>query len=101
MACFLGLMTAPVVIVIVLGVVYDRYSALPSVHRAFVALSAAAAAYLLASAWKIASPLRGKPLAIAIAACTFLAIAVVRLPLLEAMPVLAAGSSLLLWRFRT
>jgi chromate transporter len=101
LACFLGLMTAPVAIVIGLGVVYDQYAAFPPVRRAFVALSAAAAAYLLATAWKIVSPLKGRPLAIALAACTFLAIAVFRLPLLAALPALAITSSLLLWRFRT
>jgi chromate transporter len=99
-ACFLGLMTAPVAIVIGMGFVYDQYADLPPVRRAFVALSAAAAAYLLATAWKIASPLRGRPLAIAVAACTFVAIAVLRLPLPAVMPVLAIGSTLLLWRFR-
>jgi chromate transporter len=98
-ACFLGLMTAPVAIVIGLGVVYDRYAGFPPVRRAFVALSAAAAAYLLASAWKIAMPLRGRKLAIGIAFCTFLAVAVLRLPLAMAMPVLAIASSLLFWRF--
>jgi chromate transporter len=100
LACFLGLMTAPVAIVITLGAVYDRYADLAPVRHAFVALAAAAAAYLLASAWKIAAPLRGRPLAIAVAVCTFIAIAVLRLPLQAAMPVLAIGSSLLLWRFR-
>ncbi|WP_158925198.1 chromate transporter [Acidisphaera sp. S103] len=99
-ACFLGLMTAPVAIVIGLGVVYDRYADFPPVHRAFVALSAAAAAYLLATAWKIASPLRGRPLAIGVAALTFVVIAVLRLPMLAAMPLLAIGSTLLLRRFR-
>jgi chromate transporter len=93
-------MTAPVAIVIALGVVYDRYAYLPPVRQAFVALSAAAAAFVLATAWKIASPLRGKPLAIGVAACTFVAIAVLRLPLMAAMPVLTIGSTLLLWRFR-
>jgi chromate transporter len=100
LACFLGLMTAPVAIVIGLGVVYDQYADLAPVRRAFVALSAAAAAYLLASAWKIASPLKDRPLAIGVAVCTFVMIAVLRLPLLIAMPVLAVGSTLLLWRFR-
>jgi chromate transporter len=100
-ACFIGLMTAPVAIVIGLGAVYDRYAGLPPVRRAFVALSAAAAAYLLATAWKIAAPLRGRKLAVAVAACTFIALAVLRLPLAAAMPVLAIGSSLLLWRFQT
>jgi chromate transporter len=89
-----------VAIVIGLGAMYDRYSGLAPVHRAFIALSAAAAAYLLASAWKIALPLKGRKLAIGIAACTFLVIAVLRLPLLAAMPALAIGSTLLLWRFR-
>jgi chromate transporter len=100
-AAFLGLMTAPVAIVIGLGVIYDQYADMPPVRRAFVALSAAAAAYMLATAWKIAAPLRGKKLAIAIAVCTFVAIAVLRLPLLAALPVLAIGSTALLWRFRT
>jgi chromate transporter len=99
-ACFLGLMTAPVAIVIGLGMVYDQYAQVPAVRRAFIALSAAAAALLLATAWKIASPLRHRPLAIAVAACTFVVIAVLRLPLPAAMPVLAIGSTLLLWRFR-
>jgi chromate transporter len=98
-ACFLGLMTAPVAIVIGLGVVYDQYADFPPVHRAFVALSAAAAAYLLATAWKIASPLRGRPVAIGVAACTFVVIAVLRLPLLTALPVLAIISTLVLRRF--
>jgi chromate transporter len=100
LACFLGLMTAPVAIVIGLGVIYDQYADLPPVRRAFVALSAAAAAYVLASAWKIASPLRNRPLAVAVAICTFVVIAVLRLPMQAALPVLAIGSTLLLWRFR-
>ena len=98
-ASFVGLMAAPVAIVIVLGILYDQYAAYPPVRRAFVALAAAAAGFLLASAWKIASPLWGRNLAVAVTVCTFLSIAVLRLPLAAAMPVLAVGSTLLLWRF--
>lgn len=100
LASFLGLMTAPVAIVIGLGAVYEQYSAYPPVRRAFISLAAAAAGFLLASAWKIASPLRGRIVAIGVAACTFVAIAILRLPLAAAMPVLAIGSIWLLWRFR-
>ena len=100
LACFLGLMTAPVAIVIMLGAIYDQYAGYAPVRRAFVALSAAAAAYLVANAWKIASPLWGRKLAMAIAACTVVAIAVLRLPMLVVMPVLAIGSTFVLWRFR-
>ena len=99
-ACFVGLMAAPVAIVIGLGVVYDRYSAVPPVHRAFVALSSAAAAFMFSNAWKIAAPLRGRWLAIGAAACTFAVVAMLRLPLGYALPLLAIGSSVLLWRFR-
>jgi chromate transporter len=99
-AAFLGLMTAPVAIVIGLGVIYDQYADLPPVRRAFVALAAAAAAYLFANAWKIAAPLRGRPLAIVIVVLTVTAIAVLRLPLPAVLPVLALTSTILLWRFR-
>jgi len=99
-AAFLGLMTAPVAIVIGLGFLYDQYAAYPPVHGAFVALAAAAAGFLFASAWKIAQPLRGRWLAVLCAVVTFVTIAVLRLPMAVAMPVLAAGSTLLLWRFR-
>ena len=97
-AAFLGLMTAPVAIVIGLGAIYDRFADLPPVRRAFVALAAAAAAFVLASAVKIAAPLRTRPLGAAIAVLTFVAIALVRLPLALAMPVLAAASIALAWR---
>jgi chromate transporter len=99
-AAFLGLMTAPVAIVIALGAVYDQYAAYPPVRRAFVALAAAAAGFLIASTWKIAAPLKSRPLAIVMAVLTFAVIAVLRLPLVAAMPVLAIASTLLLWRFR-
>jgi chromate transporter len=99
-AAFLGLMTALVMIVIALGVIYDRYADLPPVQRAFTALSAAAAAYMLATAWKISLPLRSKPVAITVAALTFVVIAMARPPLPVALPVLAIASTALLWRAR-
>ena len=98
-AALVGLMAAPVAIVIGLGALYQEYSEVPAVRRGFVALAAAAAGFLVASAWKIALPLRGRKLAILAAVCTFVAIAVLRLPLAVAMPVLALASTLVLWRF--
>jgi chromate transporter len=100
-AAFLGLMTAPVAIVIALGMVYDRYADLPPVRRAFVALAAAAGAFLFANALKIAAPLKGRKLALAVAAVTFVALAILRLPLPVALPVLALASTALLWRVPT
>ena len=98
-AALLGLMVAPVTIVIGLGAIYDQFAQYPVVRRAFAALAAAASAFVLVAALKIAAPLRGRWLAIAVAGATFLAIAVLRLPLPLAMPVLAVSSILILWRF--
>lgn len=98
-AAILGLMLAPVAIVIGLGAVYDQFAQYPVVRRAFAGLAAAASAFVLAASLKIAAPLRGRWLAMAITALTFMAIAVIRMPLPLAMPVLAVASVLVLWRF--
>jgi chromate transporter len=97
-ASIVGLLAAPVAIVILLGMIYDQYAGVPAVKRAFVALTAAACGYLLATALKIIAPLWGRPAAIGIAAVTFVAIALARIPLLIALPLLAVGSSVLLAR---
>jgi chromate transporter len=97
---FLGLMVAPVTIVIVLGVVYDQYAGLPVVRHAFAGLAAAGSGMVLANAFKIAAPLRTRPLGIVLAAMSFVAIAIIRWPLPVALPVLAGVSILLRWRFR-
>ncbi len=85
LAALTGLLAAPMAIAIGLGAAYARYGALPTVHRAFVGLAAAAAGLILATACKIAWPIRGRPLDVALAAAAFLAIAVIRLPLLPTM----------------
>jgi chromate transporter len=98
-AAILGLMLAPVTIVIAMGMVYDQYAGLPVVRRSFAALAAAASAFVLTASLKIAAPMRGRWLAMAVVALTFVAIALLRLPLPLAMPVLAVLSIAVLWRF--
>ena len=98
-AAFLGLMLAPVTIVIGLGLIYDQFAEHPVVRRAFAALAAAASAFVLVASIKIAAPLRGRWLAMAVTLVTFAATAVLRIPLPVAMPVLAVVSILILWRF--
>lgn len=97
---FIGLMAAPVAIVIALGIVYDRFAELPPVRHAFAGLAAAASAMVLANALKIAAPLRSRPIGMGVAVVTFIAIAVLRLPLPAVLPVMAALSTLLMWRVR-
>lgn len=99
-AAFFGLIAAPMTIVLALGAVYGRYSELPAVHAAFDALAAAATALVLATALKIAAPLRTRWLDIAVAVVTFAGIAVVRWPLPLVLVIVAPLSILLPRRFR-
>ena len=100
LAALSGLLTAPVLIVIGLGTLYARYAGLPVVRHAFIGLAAAASGLVVSMACRIAWPIRKQPLAIAIAVVAFVAIALVRLPLLPTMLVMAAASVLLHRRAR-
>ncbi|MGI4982886.1 MAG: chromate transporter [Janthinobacterium lividum] len=95
MAALLGLIACPSVIVVLLGVFYERTQDNPYVRHLFTGLAAAAAGLLVAMAVKIVLPLRGKPVAIVIALLGFIAIALLRWPLLPTMLVLTPISMVL------
>jgi len=97
-AALLGLIAAPSAIVIGLGMIYQRFND-SAIQHLFGGLAAAAAGLLVATALKMAVPIRRKPLAIAIAVLFFAAIAVLRLPLLPTMLVLVPLSILVTWRW--
>ena len=78
---FAGLMSAPMAIVLALGAVYGRFGQLPAVQHLFTGLAAAASALVLATALRIAAPLRHRPVGIVIAATTLGAIVLLRVPL--------------------
>jgi chromate transporter len=92
-----GLLAAPTAIAIALAAIFQRYQDVPVVRRLFAGLAAAAAGLIIAMALKIAEPLRRQPIGIGLAALAFLAIAVLRLPLLPTMLVMAPASMLILW----
>lgn len=99
-AALMGLIAAPSLIVIALGVVYQRYADDPHIQNLFAGLAAAAAGLLISMAVKIALPLRGKWAGIAVAVACFVCIAVLRLPLLPTMLVLTPISIFVTWRLR-
>lgn len=90
-----ALLAAPAVIVILIGLVYARFADDSVVRHAFAGLAAAAAGLLIALAAKLVWPLRDRPVAVALAALCFLAVAVLRVPLLPALAVLVPSSILL------
>lgn len=98
LAAAAGLLVGPTLVVVGLGVLYDRYHDDPLVGRAFAGLAAAAAGLLVAMAVKLVQPLRGRWLALGIACLAFLALALLKLPLLWSMLVLTPISVLLSYR---
>jgi len=99
LAALAGLMAAPFMIVIALGLFYARFQEHPAVRHAFAGLAAAAAGLIIATSLKIAAPIRKDWAAIAVAAATFAAIAVLRTPLLPSMAIMAPiGIAAAWWR---
>ncbi|MBV8626317.1 MAG: chromate transporter, partial [Paraburkholderia sp.] len=86
------LIAGPSLVVIGLGVIYERTQNDPHVRHLFAGLAAAAAGLLVAMSLKIILPLRRDPVAAAIAAVGFIVIAILRAPLLPTMLVLTPVS---------
>lgn len=101
-AALMGLILAPSAIVILLGMVYDRFQSDPHIQHFFAGLAAAAAGLLISMAVKIGTPVikRRDWLAGVVATACFVAVAVLRIPLLPTMAVLTPLSILAVWRQR-
>lgn len=95
LAGLLGLIVGPSLIVIALGVLYQRTHNDAHIRHLFAGLAAAAAGLLVSMAVKVAWPLRKKVSMAVIAVLAFLAIALLRLPLLPVMLVLTPVSILI------
>lgn len=85
----LGLMSAPMVIILGLGALYGEYGGHPLVARALTGLAAAASGLVLSMALRIAAPVSRSRLGMAVAALALLAIGALRLPLLPTLLLLA------------
>lgn len=95
-----GLLAAPVLIMILLGMAYARYGEIDAVHAALLGVAAAAAGLIVAMAAKMAEPLIGKRALIPaiVAVLAFASVAVAELPLIIVIAVLAPISIALAWR---
>lgn len=80
-AAFAGLMIAPTALVIALGVLYLELGHLAALRRAFSGVAAVAAGMVIVMALRIATVLRGRPLAIGIAILAFVGAGILRWPL--------------------
>ena len=101
-AAFLGLMAAPVVLIIILGIAYLRFGQIDSLRGVFSALGAAAAGLVIATAAKMAEPfVRARPItAIPVIIAGFVLAGLLAWPLPLVLAVLAPISIILAWRVR-
>jgi len=96
-----GLVGPPIVTMLILGALYQRYGELEELQRILGGVSASAAGLIVAIAVQMAQPVFGTaswrgPLVVAV---VFLAVGVFRVPLLWALVVLAPISIALAWRW--
>lgn len=102
LAALAGILAAPLVVVLVLALLHAHYGAAPQVAGALRGMGAVAAGLIAATGLKLLSTLNKHPLGLRLAAAfalaTFMAIALLRLPLLLVLVVLGGAACTLTWR---
>lgn len=99
LAAIFGLIAVPSAVVVLLGMIYQHFQHDPNVKHLFAGLAAAAAGLLIQMAVKIALPLRKNLVLAAVAVLCFIAIALLRIPLVWVMLVMTPISVLLTARY--
>jgi chromate transporter len=92
-----GLMLMPLLIVLALATLYAQLAQIEAVRGAFSAISASASGLILATALKLARPLKQHSWQIGICVVAFVCIALLRLPLLWLLAVLCPLSVAIAW----
>jgi chromate transporter len=77
----LGLLAGPLVIVLLLALLYDRYGSLPLAQSMLRGIAAVGVGLLFAMAWRMGMALKDKPLFLPFTVLTVAAIAVLRWPM--------------------
>ena len=101
-AALAGMMTVPLVIVLAITVAYSQYASNPVVAGALKGMGAVAAGLIVGTALKLMSALRANPMGIPASAVllvsAFVAVAILRWPLMWVLLGLGAVACLLAWR---
>ncbi|HXX84847.1 MAG TPA: chromate transporter [Casimicrobiaceae bacterium] len=100
LAALFGLMLMPFLIVLALAALYARFAEFEAVRGATAGVSSAATGLIIATGLKMARPLSAVHWQIPVAALAFVALAIVRVPLLWALLALVPISVALAWRTR-
>lgn len=95
-----GLMSGPLVTLLVMAQLYDQFGAIPAIDGAISGVAAAAAGLFLGTALKMAERLKLSLPALAVLGAAFVAIGLFRWPLTTVVLALAPISIALAWRLR-
>ena len=96
-----ALLTMPVIVLAAIIVLYDRFQALPDVRAAMIGIAATAAGLVVGTSLKLATGIKPDFLGIAACLATFVAIGLLRLPLVPVVLVAVPCSvGLALWARR-
>jgi chromate transporter len=97
-----GMLALPLLVVVALALVYAEFAGNPHVASALRGMGAVAAGLITATGLKLAAALKNHPLGVAFCAvlgvATFVAIALLRLPLIWVLLGLGGVSCILTWR---
>ena len=101
-AALAGMLTFPLILVLVLAVVYAEFSSHPAVAGALRGMGAVAAGLIAGVAIQLFTSIKshplGRPLCVAVLALTIVAMVVLRWPLWWILPVIGGAACLLTWR---
>ena len=95
----LGLLAAPLVIVLILGLLYDRFGSLPLAQSMLRGIAAAGCGLLFAMAWRMGMAIKEKPFFLPFTVLTIAGIAWLRWPMPAVMlGGLAVSGGVAFWR---
>ena len=101
-AALAGMMTVPLIIVLIVSAVYVEYATHPAVAGALKGMGAVSAGLIVGTALKLSSALRvnvmGMGVCLALALTVFVAVALLRWPLAWVLVVLGLAASIYAWR---
>lgn len=100
LACVLGLMLIPTIVIILLAIAYDHFSSIPQVRIALIGASAAAAGMILGTGLKMFSKLKTQLSDYLIITLTIIIITLLHLPVISSLAALIPASVLITWRLR-
>jgi chromate transporter len=99
-AAFAGITLMPLVVVLALATLYAHFAQIEAVRGACTGVSASASGLIVATALKLARPLKGPAWQVGVCAVAFVGIALLRVPLLWLLAALCPVSIAIAWRTR-